>query len=228
MMPPDRSLPEELRDCRHPGAGAGSELVLVEGISAARAVDLVRHKAWQAVLPLQGKPPNVLRSSPRTVEASPRLLAVIQALGIGSLRAGPSHRDQYARADRARYDRVILLFDPNPDGIHTQALTLLFFATFLRPLLRDGHVYAARPPRFGLTTSNGERPRFARTEAERDQMVARHGHGVDVDTYQGIASMNPPDLAHLCLDPATRILGRLGIEHAEAAERSFIASERRR
>lgn len=221
---PDRSLPEELRDCSVHGAGSGSELLIVEGMAAAHAVNQVRNRSWQAVLPLQGKPPNVLRSSERTIRDSARFQDVLAALGIGSLRAGPSHRDVYARADRARYDRVVLLFDPDVDGVHTQALTLLFFARFLRPLLEAGQVYTARAPRFGVVVTNGAPPLFAATEAQRDALAAEHAPIFAIDTYKSVASFNPPDLASLCLAPETRTLGRLTVAHAEAAERSYRAA----
>ena len=67
--------------------GAGCELILVEGDSAARSVANVRDERTQAVLPLQGKPLNAWRASPTRVAAYPWYVQLAIALGLQSLRA---------------------------------------------------------------------------------------------------------------------------------------------
>jgi DNA gyrase/topoisomerase IV subunit B len=44
----------KLSDCKD--HGPGSELFIVEGDSAARTLERIRCEAFQAVLPMQGKP----------------------------------------------------------------------------------------------------------------------------------------------------------------------------
>ncbi|MGI9428041.1 MAG: toprim domain-containing protein, partial [Bythopirellula sp.] len=41
--------------------GDGSELFIVEGDSAARALESIRNEANQAILPMQGKPMNAMK-----------------------------------------------------------------------------------------------------------------------------------------------------------------------
>ena len=62
--------------------GAGCELFLVEGESAAGAASAVRWAETQAVLPLQGKPLNAWRASPARVAAFPWYVQLADALGL--------------------------------------------------------------------------------------------------------------------------------------------------
>jgi len=131
-------LPDQLDDCQIHWPTPGSELIIAEGISAANALNVVRSSEWQAVLPVQGKPVNVLTASQTRVEASAPLMGVRDAIGAGL-------GDGFV-LNRRRYERVILAFDPDADGIHSRALLLLFLHKYMAPLLRAGAVFAARPP----------------------------------------------------------------------------------
>ena len=76
-------LPDQLDDCQLHWPTPGSELIIAEGISAANALNVVRSPEWQAVLPVQGKPQNVLTSSQIRIEASAPLMGVRDAIGAG-------------------------------------------------------------------------------------------------------------------------------------------------
>lgn len=45
-----------------------------------------------------------------------------------------------------RFERVMLLFDPDADGIHIGALMLLYLQRFAPALLAQGHVFMIRAP----------------------------------------------------------------------------------
>lgn len=111
--------PIKLADCEVHGVGSGSELFIVEGDSAASAVDRVRDSRGQAVLPVQGKPLNAVKAGESAVRANPFLGATIDAMGVDI-------GDKFLLAN-CRYDRVLLLCDPDADGIHCATLLLLFF-----------------------------------------------------------------------------------------------------
>ena len=84
--------------------GAGCELFLVEGESAAGAVAAVRDARTQAVLACQGKPLNAWRATPARVAAYPLYPQLASALGWSSV------VDSSATA-APRFERVMLLFD---------------------------------------------------------------------------------------------------------------------
>ena len=74
-----RTTPIKLADSqRH---GAGTELFIVEGDSAARSVTALRDASFQAVLPMQGKPMNAVRATQRRVAANSLFRALIEAIG---------------------------------------------------------------------------------------------------------------------------------------------------
>ena len=121
-----------LTDCAVHGAGSGAELFLVEGESAAKAVVRARNPNVQAVLAMQGKPLNAWKASAAAVSSHAiyrELIAVLDAGWQDSL-----------QPQRARFERIILLCDPDADGIHCSILLLLFFYRWMRPLLEAGRV----------------------------------------------------------------------------------------
>jgi DNA gyrase subunit B/topoisomerase-4 subunit B len=201
--------PLKLDDCTVHGSGSGAELFVVEGDSASSAVARVRDPAFQAVLPMQGKPLNARRAVPGRVAAHPLYAALVGALGTG---IGD-------RCDAAvvRYDRVLLLMDPDADGIHCGVLMLMFFHRWLRPLLEGGHVEVVRPP-WGEIIMAGERsPRLAFSEPEF-QSLADHLRGQGgipgrsagvARRYRGLAGIDAGILHATCVAPASRRTSRM-------------------
>jgi DNA gyrase subunit B len=53
-----RLLPTKLLDCQFQPSEHETELLIVQGDSASNAVEAVRDLAFQAVMPMQGKPLN--------------------------------------------------------------------------------------------------------------------------------------------------------------------------
>lgn len=125
------------------------ELLVVEGDSAAESVKAVRDSSFQAVLPMQGKPLNAIRASAATLKRHELLCAFVSALGF------PNHLQESPKSkpldmECLRYERIVLLFDPDADGIHCSALMVLFIDKVLPQLLEDGRVEIVRPPLFGF------------------------------------------------------------------------------
>ncbi len=141
-MYPSRSL--KLEDCT--GNGAGTELFIVEGDSAASIVCRVRDERFQAVLPMQGKPLNAYRATPKKVVTNPWFAALTDAIGTGI-------GDDFA-LKKIRFARIVLLMDPDADGIHCGALLLMFFYRWMRPLLEAGHIAMARAPLATIRTAS--------------------------------------------------------------------------
>lgn len=210
-------LPEQLHDCRVHWPEPGSELIIAEGVSATNALLAVRSREWQAVMPVQGKPLNVVTASQVRVEASAPLMAVRDAVGAGL-------GDGFV-LNRRRYERVVLAFDPDADGIHSRALLLLFLYRYMQPLLRSGAVFAARPPLWQIAAKQLAEPVHMWTDGQyndvRAQLDARGVHSVDVDRFRGIASIPEATLRSTCVDPGTRVLARLTIEHAAATMAAY-------
>ncbi|MFM8283746.1 MAG: toprim domain-containing protein [Planctomycetaceae bacterium] len=184
--------PTVLTDSRLHGPGSGAELFVVEGESAAGAVTRVRDPALQAVLPLRGKPLNSLRAGPRRVADHPFYAALATALRtpIG----GPFERP------RVPFDRVVVLMDPDADGIHCGALVIAFLARWMRPLVDDGLVRIVRPPWGERVTEDGTRVALAWSESELRTPDA----GTVARRFRGLAAIDGATLATTCVASATR------------------------
>jgi DNA gyrase subunit B len=223
--------PVKLQDCQqalNPAPGktasdraggplAGTELFLVEGDSAASAVGQLRNAQFQAVLPMQGKPMNAIKASPTRVAENPLFKALIDALGAGW---GDSFELQ-----KCRYSKVILLMDPDADGIHSGALLQMFFYRWMRPLLAQGRVELVRPPVGEVTDGETGEIKHAYTEAHFLALcAAAKSHAADgmrSIRYRGLAGIESGKLAQLCIHPQTRKTSVMGLQDAELAIEIF-------
>lgn len=185
-----------LDDCRRAGADAGAELFVVEGESAAASVVRVRDAGFQAVLPMQGKPLNALRASRDKVLAHPLFGPLIAAIGTGLEPA-------YQTAE-LRYGRILLLMDPDADGIHCGVLLLMFFHRWMPQLIESGRVQLVRPP-WGEVTAAG-RVHRALSDPELTVLADRfRDQGpVTVRRYRGLAAIDADVIRDTCVAPATR------------------------
>jgi DNA gyrase subunit B len=194
-FPGRKSGPAKLDDCAIHGSDSGAELLVVEGDSAAAAVARVRNPQFQAVLPMQGKPLNAARAPRRKVLEHPFFGPLAEAVGAGVEAA--------CEPQRSRYERVLVLTDPDADGIHCGFLVLLFFHHWLRPLLDAGRIQIVRPP-WGEVVLAGELI-LAFSERELAGYAARaRSEGGTVQRYRGLAAIDPDTIRETCLDPATR------------------------
>ena len=185
-----------LDDCRRAGADAGAELFVVEGESAAASVVRVRDAGFQAVLPMQGKPLNALRASRDKVLVHPLFGPLIAAIGTGL-------EPTYQTAE-LRYGRILLLMDPDADGIHCGVLLLMFFHRWMPQLIESGRVELVRPP-WGEVTAAG-RVHRALSDPELTALADRfRDQGpVTVRRYRGLAAIDADVIRDTCVAPATR------------------------
>lgn len=206
-MYPPKSL--KLADSKQ--HGAGSELFVVEGDSASSTVVRLRDERFQAVLPMQGKPLNAMKATLNKVGSNPWFAALIDAIG--------ADYGEYFELPNVRYEKIILLMDPDADGIHCGALLMMFFNRFMQPLLSSGRLALARAPM--ATIRHGSEIIHVRSEREQRAETERLGQaGVknfEAVRYRGLAGMDMDVLAATCVHPATRSLLSLGIKDAEAA-----------
>jgi DNA gyrase subunit B len=198
-----------LFDCAQHGSDA--ELFLVEGESAAASVAAIRDPACQAVLALQGKPLNAWHASAAKVQAHALYRQLAQALGLAhaTALAGLAAPE----LPPLRFGRVLLLLDPDADGIHIGALLLLYFQRWAPALIDAARLAQAQAPLFVL------RPAGAPSQAEplrvhmpqelpalRERLTREHGAPPQVQAVRGLGSLDPPWLAHWCVRPGSRRL----------------------
>jgi DNA gyrase subunit B len=209
------SLPGKLVDCslRDPER---TEIFLVEGDSAGGSAAQARDQAFQAVLPMFGKPLNVEKARVDRVLGNDKLLPMIAALGTG---IGDEH--DYTKL---RYGKVIIMADADVDGSHIRILLMTFFFRYMRGLVEHGKLYLAQSPLF--LVKKGKQELYAFDEEERDrntQLLSAGGdtRGIIVQRYKGLGEMNPDQLWETTMDPDTRTLMRVSLEDAVEAEHMF-------
>ncbi len=206
----------KLADCREHGEVA--ELFVVEGDSAARSVVALRNDRTQAVLPLQGKPLNAWKATRAKVLASPLYRQLANALGLPDA-VTCSENDM----QKLRYARVLLLFDPDADGIHIGALMLLYFSRWLPALLDAGRIEIVRAPMIAITHADASV--YAYSQAHADALIEqlRESGVSDIQThvYRGLGSIPPNVLRELCVDPCTRRSRVAGQEDVAAVMQAF-------
>jgi DNA gyrase subunit B/topoisomerase-4 subunit B len=188
--------PAKLADCGVHGPGSGAELFVVEGDSAATAVARVRDPATQAVLPMQGKPLNAARASRAKVLAHPFFGPLVAALDVGV--------EAQCDPRRLRYQRVLVLTDPDADGIHCGFLVLLFFHRWLRPLLDAGRVEIVRPPWGEVVAEGGPTLAFSEPELTRLADRARERGMATVRRFRGLAALDADVLRDTCIAAGSR------------------------
>jgi len=214
--------PAVFEDCAIHGAASGAELFIVEGDSASGAVATVRDATRQAVLPMQGKPLNALKASGERVVEYPLFKQLSDALGVAP---NDIESGEVGDISGRKFERVMLLFDPDADGIHSGVLMLMYFYRWMRPLLAAGAVWMVRPPLYVVTVADNQQSFHAYSPDHAARILAelkRRGHtNVQSHHHRGLASIDPTLLASSCLAPPTRKADVMTVADAEDAIRVF-------
>ncbi|MEE3205636.1 MAG: ATP-binding protein, partial [Actinomycetota bacterium] len=207
-------MPDKLADCRT--HGPDSELIIVEGDSAAGPAKAGRNAEYMAILPLRGKVVNAGKATLKQVLDNAEAQALFTAVGAGSGRDFD--------LESARYGRIVILCDADVDGSHIRCLLLTLIHEYMRPLLEAGRVYAAQPPLY--TCRVGDTIHRAFSDEERDEIVkvlakgGRKPENLKWNRFKGLGEMNVEELAECALDPETRILRQLTMTEGREAKKA--------
>jgi DNA gyrase/topoisomerase IV subunit B len=211
----------------------GSECLIVEGDSAAKSVDQVRDGRCQAILALQGKPLNAAKASRDAAFRNEVFLRIFETL-LG-------HRTEDARdvdvlyrklqnPTACVYDKLVLLMDPDADGIHCSVLMMGFFHQFAPALIGAGRVIMIRPPMFVFrftdhSLQDAAKHPVASTPEHAiaiEQALRQHGiEHFEKTRHRGLGSLDSPLLRRTCVDARSRNASCLTLEDAKTAIEMF-------
>ena len=202
------ALPGKLADCAS-AEPERCEIFLVEGDSAGGSAKQARNRENQAIMPLRGKILNTWEVDSQEILGSQEVHDISVALGI----------DPAAETLEAlRYHKICILADADSDGLHIATLLCALFVRHFPQLVSQGHVYVAMPPLFRIDV--GKDVYYALDDAERqgilDRIEAEKKRGkVNVQRFKGLGEMNPLQLRETTMDPDTRRLVQLSLQHGD-------------
>ena len=203
------TLPGKLADCSDKDP-KNCEIYIVEGDSAGGSAKTARSRATQAILPLRGKILNVEKARLDRIYGNEEIKSMITAFGTGI------HED--FDITKLRYDKIIIMTDADVDGAHIATLMLTFIYRFMPELIKQGHVYLAKPPLYKL--EKGNKIWYAYSDDELNKILNEVGRDQSnkIQRYKGLGEIDAEQLWETTMDPERRILLRVNMDEENEAE----------
>ena len=194
------------------------ELLISEGDSAAAGLIGARDGDFQAIFPIRGKIINLYKNSDEKVFANQEVINIIKALGLDLDKK--TNKMIYDK-DKLRYGKIIMCCDADTDGQAIKNLLLTYFWSLCPELIINGHLYAAIPPLFRITTRKNEYI-YLKDGEELEKYKKEHaGEKFAINRNKGLGEQDAEELSECLLDEKTRNVVQITVENIKNADNLF-------
>lgn len=157
----------------------GNILYIMEGESADGTLKSIRDNSTEAIMPISGKIVNVVGKSIDKVVDSKKFKYILEALGV----------ELGKKQQKFRYNKIKLLCDADPDGLHIAVLVVMGLWYFTPQLITSGNVSVILPPLYGAAKGKQFIPIY-----DDNEVANYRNQGFSITRFKGIGEMDSSQL----------------------------------
>jgi DNA gyrase subunit B len=169
------------------------ELYIVEGDSAGGSAKQASDVGFQEILPLKGKPPNILKGNYNKNIENDEIINILRSIGYDP-------RNKENPLAKMRVGKIILLADSDVDGQHITNLLLALIWTLTPELIKDGKVFIVSDALY--MAKSATKTVFGKTRDDAIKMLG--AKPTQLTRIKGWGELSPPDMKPHVFVPETR------------------------
>lgn len=171
-----------LKDCEQT---PGDILYILEGDSAEGTLKEVRDAKTQAILPVNGKIINSIKIGIDKAVTT-KLKFMLEAIGV----------DPSKKKSNYRYNKVKVICDADPDGLHISVLISIAIWKFAPDLISQGRFSIIIPPLYGASKGGKFLPLY-----NQKDVAVYSSQGYTIKRFKGLGEMNAKELDAIIKNP---------------------------